>query len=742
MLERVTRVLTVARPARTTGRHRQAGDDARETSDWPAAARAYRAHLAEEPADTAIHVQLGHALKEQGLLTEAFAAYRQARDCDPSDADARLQLGRVLRLLGREAEAVAELSEAVRLNGSEDAVRELMALQEDGLAADVLEERNAGTAAQMVLFEIGDLFVYIHNHRTLSGIQRVMVNIIEQILSLPEDQGQRYRFVVADSEGRGTLSLPRDALRRLLRLTLASPPSDDEAYHTLLRVKIVELIGMGLPLRPVAGQTFFILGAFWVNGGLLERVRAMKAAGVRIGLYLYDLIPLTHSEFFVPAVTGEFALGLGDALVSLDFILAISEHVAQEMRSLLRTAGVPPVPVEAVTLAHILKPIVDVRTERRTSSDALSVLRDRPFVLAVSTIEARKNHAYLFQAWLAMIAAGEDVPDLVLVGRPGWMIDDFMKQLRNVDFLDGRIHVLHDISDDDLATLYRRCLFSVFPSIVEGWGLPVGESLAYGTPCAASNTSSIPEVGGNFVEYFDPHNLRDGLAVFRRMLFTEGYLERCRARIAAEFRPRTWREVCNDLIAALVRMTELSPRAGMACVPSLAAGRVFEPHRYAPGHGTRGSYLGEPLRTILNESWFSCEDIGVWMRGDAGSVAFLTDRPDCDILLFIEICGAPHVAEDTLNVSPCHPSLGRPEKKRRIALQANQSQLLRIAARTDLQGRVEVRLRLERPARQIPGTDDPRCFSVGLRRLAWAADGDLAARAEVLERLTMECGEP
>ncbi|PZW44855.1 hypothetical protein C8P66_11322 [Humitalea rosea] len=61
-----------------------------------------------------------------------------------------------------------------RLNGSEDAVRELMALQEDGLAAEVLEERDASAAAQMVLFEIGDLFFYLEHHRTLSGIQRVI----------------------------------------------------------------------------------------------------------------------------------------------------------------------------------------------------------------------------------------------------------------------------------------------------------------------------------------------------------------------------------------------------------------------------------------------------------------------------------------------------------------------------------------------------------------------------------------
>lgn len=64
-----------------------------------------------------------------------------------------------------------------------------------------------------------------------------------------------------------------------------------------------------------------------------------------------------------------------------------------------------------------------------------------------------------------------------------------MEQLESTSYLNGTIKILHDLSDWELAELYRSAMFTVFPSFEEGWGLPVGESLIFGRPCIASNTS-------------------------------------------------------------------------------------------------------------------------------------------------------------------------------------------------------------------------------------------------------------
>ncbi|MDT8349839.1 glycosyltransferase, partial [Roseomonas mucosa] len=92
-------------------------------------------------------------------------------------------------------------------------------------------------------------------------------------------------------------------------------------------------------------------------------------------------------------------------------------------------------------------------------------------------------------------------------GRVGWLVADLMQQLENAEWLGGKIRLVRDPSDEELLALYRGCRFTLFPSLFEGWGLPVSESLALGRPCIASNRTSLPEAGGALARYFDPDDL-------------------------------------------------------------------------------------------------------------------------------------------------------------------------------------------------------------------------------------------
>jgi glycosyltransferase involved in cell wall biosynthesis len=78
--------------------------------------------------------------------------------------------------------------------------------------------------------------------------------------------------------------------------------------------------------------------------------------------------------------------------------------------------------------------------------------------------------------------------------------------LKNDSDVCSYIEIRNGLSDLALSELYENCMFTVYPSFYEGWGLPVAESLAYCKFCIASNTSSIPEIGGGLVEYFEPTN--------------------------------------------------------------------------------------------------------------------------------------------------------------------------------------------------------------------------------------------
>ena len=142
---------------------------------------------------------------------------------------------------------------------------------------------------------------------------------------------------------------------------------------------------------------------------------------------------------------------------------------------------------------------------------------------------------------------------LIFAGQIGWLVNDLLAELAASGYLGGKIQLMLDLSDAELRQAYRSCLFTIFPSLSEGWGLPIAESLAQGKFCVASNRTSIPEVGGDFVDYFDPSNDDDALAKIERLLLDPGYLAAREARLKTEYRPRTWADCVHGLIGKLDR---------------------------------------------------------------------------------------------------------------------------------------------------------------------------------------------
>ncbi len=170
------------------------------------------------------------------------------------------------------------------------------------------------------------------------------------------------------------------------------------------------------------------------------------------------------------------------------------------------------------------------------------------FVLAVGTLEPRKNLPRLVEAYSQLNRELQDAHPLVVVGALGWETGATLDALRS---LGERCTMLGYVSDVALAELYRRCAVFCYPSLGEGFGLPVLEAMAAGAAVLTSNVSSLPEVGGNAVEYVDPHNtssIADGL---RRTLGDEQLRERlsrdARAR-AAEFSWERFAQIVLDTL--------------------------------------------------------------------------------------------------------------------------------------------------------------------------------------------------
>ncbi len=137
------------------------------------------------------------------------------------------------------------------------------------------------------------------------------------------------------------------------------------------------------------------------------------------------------------------------------------------------------------------------------------------YMLTVGTIEPRKNLPRLLEALAALRAQDRDV-HLVIVGRLGWLYDDFLQQLARFEHREAVILPGY-VPDADLVAMYTGATLSVLASVYEGFGLPVLEAMACGTPVVCSRTSSLPELGGEAAAYFDPYDVDDMTTVLGRV---------------------------------------------------------------------------------------------------------------------------------------------------------------------------------------------------------------------------------
>ena len=170
-----------------------------------------------------------------------------------------------------------------------------------------------------------------------------------------------------------------------------------------------------------------------------------------------------------------------------------------------------------------------------------------PFVLCVGTIEVRKNGFSLLKVWQQLLKElGDKTPQLVFAGKYGWKIEAFKKLLQEDLSLQQAVTIIPQATDADLATLYQRCLFFVYPSLVEGWGLPVGEAAWFGKYSVVSSSSSLPEVCGNLVDYADPGNITEITQSIKRAVLDEEYRKQ-REKNIAQASLRSWKNVAVHL---------------------------------------------------------------------------------------------------------------------------------------------------------------------------------------------------
>jgi glycosyltransferase involved in cell wall biosynthesis len=258
----------------------------------------------------------------------------------------------------------------------------------------------------------------------------------------------------------------------------------------------------------------------------------------------HDLIPIHYPHYYPLNEQRAFEVALNNALAYATHIVCNSEWTAKDLRQYAKGKGNIPA-VSVVPLAHEF--IGFDRFTQIEASHELLYLAGKRFVLCVGTIEERKNFATLLEVWGKLLQGPETtIPMLVFAGKFGNGAESFQAALSGDSSLQHAVRVVYAPSDGQLAWLYQNSLFSVYPSKVEGWGLPVGESVWFGKYCVASNATSIPEVCGDLVDYVDPGDIEGLRRIVEHASSDAGFLKLREARIASATL-RSWCDVADDI---------------------------------------------------------------------------------------------------------------------------------------------------------------------------------------------------
>jgi len=205
-----------------------------------------------------------------------------------------------------------------------------------------------------------------------------------------------------------------------------------------------------------------------------------------------------HYRDFLPKERKEYFDKYFDERVKKsDCLICFSEHIKKEIKGMLKCCD-----SEITVIPHgVRHDIFKVYDDYE-----LDVGLPDKFILFVGSIEPRKNLVRLLKAYDSIDKSLKDEYKLVLAGFKGWENREIMELINNNE---QYINYLGYVSDSDLAKLYNKSSLFVFPSIYEGFGLPVLEAMACGTPVITSDSSSLPEVGGDAAIYCDPYSIED-----------------------------------------------------------------------------------------------------------------------------------------------------------------------------------------------------------------------------------------
>lgn len=303
--------------------------------------------------------------------------------------------------------------------------------------------------------------------------------------------------------------------------------------------------------RPEAPAIFkeWLLGPVDVVHSTTFCVPRFQLRPKRLVVTIYDLSFITHPEHHLPANVEHCLAGTRLAVEHADAIIAISDHTR---RDLVERLGAPAERITVTPLAH------DAGLARVNDPERLAAVQKRyglpeNFVLFLGALEPRKNLERLLEAYAVLPPGLRRDVHLVVAGGSGWLNDSIHARVAELG-LEESVHFAGYIDGGDLAALYSLATVFAYPSLYEGFGLPVLEAMACGTPVLTSNVSSLPEVAGDAAILVTPTDIDSIAAGLRRLLESPALHAELATRGIAQAARFSWERCAEQTLAVYRRV--------------------------------------------------------------------------------------------------------------------------------------------------------------------------------------------
>jgi glycosyltransferase involved in cell wall biosynthesis len=302
-------------------------------------------------------------------------------------------------------------------------------------------------------------------------------------------------------------------------------------------------VALGPELTFTSADTLFSVGSAWVHLNV-DAIRRLKdSIKLRFIFFCHDLIPLQFPQYFRAHDVQLFREHFHVAVSIADFVIFSTLKIEADARTYCRSNGLA----------------INRTAVRQLGADALRVpsvqvalpsnLTAGRYALFVSTIEPRKSHGMLYRVWRRLLIDG--VPQttnfkLVFVGRVGWMVNEMLEQIYADEMTSDSLLIMSNVEDSLLSALYEGAAFCLYPSLYEGFGLPLVEAFSRGKATIASTGGAIPEVVGEFSPCLDPTDEDAWYTMLKQWIIDREVRKPYENAIRTRYRHLTWHEAAYE----------------------------------------------------------------------------------------------------------------------------------------------------------------------------------------------------